>query len=52
VHARAVGIKDTYYLNVELVLAVVIKKEGFGAALAFVVARTNTNRIDLGGRLG
>ena len=47
VHAWTISIKDAHYLNVELVLAVVIKKEGFGAALAFVVARANTNRINL-----
>ena len=55
VHARTIGIKDAYDLNVELMLAMVIKKEGLCAALAFVVARTNTNRIHftpVGLRLG
>jgi hypothetical protein len=46
VHARAIGIKDAHHLNVELVLAVIIKKEGFGAALTFVIAGTNANRVD------
>ena len=38
-HARAVGVENARYLDVELVLAVVVEKQGFGAAFAFIIAR-------------
>ena len=34
VHARAVGVEDARHLDAQLVLAVVVEAQGFGAALA------------------
>lgn len=47
VHARAVGVEYAGHTNVKLVLAMVVKKQGFGATLAFVVAAANANRVDI-----
>ena len=46
-HTRTVGIKDAHDFNIEIVLTVVIKKEGFSTALTFVIARANANRVYL-----
>ena len=45
VHARAVGVENAGHANVQPVLAVVVKKQGFGAALAFVVAAAWANGV-------
>ena len=47
VHARAVGVEDAHDLDVELVLAVVVEEQGFGAALAFVVAAADADGVDV-----
>jgi hypothetical protein len=47
VHARAVGVEDARDLDVYAVLAAVVEEQGFGAALAFVVARARTDRVGL-----
>src|SRR5262245_24699805 len=44
-HARTVGVEDANDLHIHLVLAIVIKKQRFGAALAFVIAGTRTDWI-------
>ena len=44
-HARAVGVEDPGHLDPQLVLAVVVEEQGFGAALAFVVAGARTDRV-------
>ena len=46
-HARAVGVEDARHLDVDRVLAVVVEEQGFRAALAFVVAGTHADRIDI-----
>jgi len=38
VHARPIGVEYAHDLDFNLVLPVVVEKEGFGAALAFVIA--------------
>lgn len=40
VHASAIRIKNTHDLNIQIVLAVIIKKQSFSAALAFVITGT------------
>jgi hypothetical protein len=47
VHARAVGVEDARHLDLQRVLAVVIEKQGFGAALAFVVAAADADGVDV-----
>jgi len=47
VHARAVGVEDASDLDVHAVLAAVVKEQGFGAALALVVAGARADRVDL-----
>ena len=44
-HTWAVGIEDATESNFNFVHAMVIHENGFRRALAFVVARANTNRI-------
>ena len=46
-HARAVGVEDADDLDVEAELAIVVEEQCFGAALAFVVAGANADRVDL-----
>lgn len=46
-HARPVGIEDPPDFNAQVVLPVIVEKEGFGAALAFIVTRTGPGRIDV-----
>ena len=46
-HAGAISVEDAYDLDVEIVLAMVVKKQCFGAALALIVARARTNRVDV-----
>ena len=47
VHARAVGVEDARDLDRQLVLAVIVEEQGLGAALAFVVAGADADRIDV-----
>jgi len=47
VHARAVGVEDAGNADVDFVLAVVIEKQGFRAALAFVVATADADGVDV-----
>src|SRR5262249_35606963 len=47
VHARAIGIEDSSDLDLQSVLAPIIKEQGLGATLAFVVARARANRVDV-----
>lgn len=47
VHARAVGVEDARDLDFQLVLAVVVEEQGFGAALAFIVAGADADRVDV-----
>jgi len=47
VHARPIGIEDARDLDAQLVLAVVIEKQGFCAALAFVVTGARADGIDV-----
>src|SRR5262245_65204678 len=47
VHARAIGIEDSGDLDVQSVLAPIIKEQGLGATLAFVIARARANRADV-----
>ncbi len=44
-HARAVRVEDARDLDLHPVLAVVIHEQGFGTALAFVVAGADTDRV-------
>ena len=44
-HTRAVGVENTCDFDVQTMLAVIIEKQCFGAAFAFVVAGTNADRI-------
>lgn len=46
-HAGAVGVEDSSDLDGDVVLAVVVEEEGFGAPFSFVVARANTDRINI-----
>jgi hypothetical protein len=47
VHARTVGIEDAGDLDLKVVLAVIVEEQRLGGALAFVVAGTQTARIDV-----
>lgn len=47
VHAGAIGVEDAGHTNVQAMLTVVVKKQGFGAALTFVVAAANANGVDI-----
>ena len=47
VHARAIGVEDAGHADVKLVLAVIVKKKGFGAALTFVVAASDTDGVNV-----
>ena len=46
-HPRAIRVEDARDLDVELVLAVIIKKERFSASLAFIITRARANRINM-----
>jgi hypothetical protein len=47
VHVRAVGVEDAGDLDLQPVLAVIVEEQGFGAALALVVAAARADRIDV-----
>ena len=47
VHAWAVGVEDAHDADVDAVLAFVVHEKSFGAAFAFVVARTDADGIDV-----
>ena len=46
-HPRAIGVEDAHDLDVELVLTVIVEEQGLGAALAFIIAGTRANRVDV-----
>src|SRR5258708_36001733 len=46
-HARSIGIKYPRHLDAQSMLAPIIKEQGLGATLAFVIARAWTNRVDV-----
>ena len=47
VHARPVGVEDARDLDAQFVLAPIIEEQGFGAALAFIVAGARADRVDV-----
>src|SRR5690606_39184791 len=47
VHAWPVGVEDPRDLDLEPVLAPVVEEQRLGAALALIVARARTDRIDV-----
>jgi hypothetical protein len=47
VHARPVGVEDAQHLDAQPVLAVVVEEQRLGAALAFVVAGADADRVDV-----
>ena len=54
-HSGSVGVEDADHTDIDVVLTMVIEKERFGAAFAFVVAGADTDGIDaafVGLRLG
>ena len=54
-HARTIGIEDAGDAYTDPVLAMIIEEQYLGAALAFVIASSDTNRVDVFGidfRLG
>src|SRR5690606_41894051 len=46
-HAWTIRVEYPYDFNVYLMLAMVIHKKCLGTAFAFIIARTNTNRVDV-----
>ncbi|OAI21969.1 hypothetical protein A1351_20775 [Methylosinus sp. R-45379] len=46
-HARTIGIKDTYDFDLQSVLPMVVEKQCFSATLAFVIAGTKAQRVDI-----
>lgn len=46
-HARPIGVEDAGDADIELVLAVIVEEQRFCAALAFVVAATRADGIDV-----
>src|SRR5258708_4672830 len=46
-HARAVGIEDSRYLDFKAVLPMIVEEQRFGATLAFIVAGARPNGIDV-----
>src|SRR3546814_11618324 len=47
VHARAIGVEDPRHFDIQAMLTMIVEEQGFGAALAFVVAATQSDRIDI-----
>ncbi len=46
-HARAVGVEDASDLDAQVVLTAVIEEQGFGAALALVIAGAGADGVDV-----
>ena len=46
-HVRAIGIENTDDFDAHVVLAVVVKEQRLGTAFTFVLAGTDTYRIDV-----
>jgi len=46
-HIRAVGVEDSRHLDAQVMLPPVVKEERLGAALSFIIARPEANRIDM-----
>src|SRR5436190_3433063 len=47
VHARTVGVEDPHHADADLVLAVIIEEQGFGAAFALIITGARPDRIDV-----
>lgn len=47
VHARTVGVEYTHHPDIQFVLAIVIKEQCFSAPLALIVARAQTDWVDV-----
>ena len=43
--SRAVRIENTCYLDLNIVLSIVVKKQGFRATLTLIIAGTEANRV-------
>jgi hypothetical protein len=46
-HARTVSIKDASYLDADTILPVIIEEKGLCAALALIIARADSYRVDV-----
>ena len=46
-HPRSVGVEDPHHPDVDLILPVIIEEEGLGAALAFVIAGSYADGVDV-----
>src|ERR1700730_4519127 len=46
-HASSIGVENARYLDFKAGLAMVIKEQSFGAAFAFIVTGTRSDRIDV-----
>lgn len=47
VHAWTVGVEDPHDLDVEIVLAMIVKEQRLGAALSFIITSARTYRVDV-----
>ena len=47
VHARSVGIENPRDLDGQSVLTVIVEKQSFGTALAFVITGPRSDRVDM-----
>ena len=45
VHARTIGVEDAHHLDLELDLTPIVEEQRFGAALAFIVAAADADRV-------
>ena len=46
-HAGAIGVEDAGHFDADLVLAVIVEKQGFRTPLALVIAGPDANRVDV-----
>ena len=46
-HPRTVGVENPGNLDLDAVLTMIVKEQGLGAPLAFVIARARADRIDI-----
>src|SRR3546814_14292576 len=47
VQGWAIGVEDPRHFDIQAMLTMIVEEQGFGAALAFVVAATQSDRIDI-----
>src|SRR5712691_12633603 len=45
-HSRPISVENSDDLNIQTVLPVIIKKQGFSTTLAFVITTSDTDRVD------